>query len=136
MTSFYRDDMVGLPEAKKVGDQLWAQSRLKPDDIDVAVLYDAFTPNVLMQLERFGFCGRGEAKDFVRDGHLRRGGKLPANTHGGQLSEAYIHGINGVNEAVRQVRGEAVNQIDGVEHAIVTAGTGVPTSGLILARAS
>jgi acetyl-CoA acetyltransferase len=135
MTSFYRDDMVGLPEVKKVGDQLWSQSGLRPADIDVAILYDAFTPNLLMQLERFGFCARGEAKDFIRDGHLRRGGKLPANTHGGQLSEAYIHGLNGINEAVRQIRGTATNQIVGARHAIVTSGTGVPTSGMILGRA-
>jgi hypothetical protein len=60
------------------------------------------------------------------------GGRLPTNTHGGQLGEAYIPGTNGIAEGVRQVRATAVNQIEGLEHIVVTAGTGVPTSGLIL----
>jgi acetyl-CoA acetyltransferase len=87
---------------------------------------------VLTQLEEFGFCGRGEAPDFLRDGEIELGGRLPINTHGGQLGEAYIHGMNGIAEAVRQVRGSAVNQVEGAEHVLVTAGTGVPTSGAIL----
>jgi len=132
MTSYYRDDLAGLPEMAVVARQLWAATGLRPDDIDVAILYDHFTPFVLCQLEEFGFCGRGEAKDFLRDGHIGVGGKLPVNTHGGQLGEAYIHGMNGIAEAVRQVRGTSVNQLPRVEHALVTAGTGVPTSGLIL----
>jgi len=111
---------------------LYGMAGVGPADIQTAVLYDHFTPFVLPQLEEFGFCGRGEAKDFIRDGHIARGGKLPVNTHGGQIGEAYIHGLNGVAEGARQVRGSAVNQVGGVEHALVTAGTGVPTSGLIL----
>jgi acetyl-CoA acetyltransferase len=132
MTSYYRDDLGGLPEMGVVARQLWATTGLGPDDIDVAILYDHFTPFVLCQLEEFGFCGRGEAKDFLRDGNIELGGKLPVNTHGGQLGEAYIHGMNGIAEAVRQVRGTSVNQVPAVEHVLVTAGTGVPTSGLIL----
>ena len=89
---------------------------------------------MLEQLEEFGFCGRGEAKDFVRSGEHARGGRLPVNPNGGQLGEAYIHGMNGIAEAVRQLRGTAVNQLAGIEHMLVTAGTGVPTSGLILGR--
>ncbi|MFH8732596.1 lipid-transfer protein [Streptomyces sp. NPDC017964] len=126
MTSFYRDDMTGLPEMGVVSRQLWRSARLAPGEIDVGILYDHFTPFVLMQLEEFGFCGPGEAADFVAE---RR---LPLNTHGGQLGEAYLHGMNGIAEAVRQVRGTAVNQIAGAATALVTAGTGVPTSGLIL----
>ena len=68
-------------------------------------------------------------------GETGRGGRLPVNTNGGQLGEAYIHGVNGIAEAVRQVRGTSVNQVKDVEHVLVTAGTGVPTSGLILAAA-
>jgi len=132
MTSFFRDDIAQLPEMKVVADELWASSGLTPADIQTAILYDHFTPYVLMQLEEFGFCGRGEAKDFIKDGALEMGGKLPINTHGGQLGEAYIHGMNGIAEAVRQVRGTSVNQVDSVENVLVTAGTGVPTSGLIL----
>ncbi|MHB8219200.1 MAG: lipid-transfer protein [Acidimicrobiales bacterium] len=132
MTSYYRDDLEGLAEMEVVAAGLWDTSGLGPDDIEVAVLYDHFTPYVLIQLEALGFCGRGEAKDFVRDGAIEIGGRLPINTHGGQLGEAYLHGMNGIAEGVRQVRGTSVNQVPGVEHVVVTAGTGVPTSGLIL----
>ncbi len=132
MTSFSRSDISGLPEMGLVGDQLWAMSGLTPDDIQTAVIYDHFTPFVLTQLEELGFCGRGEARHFIADGAIELGGRLPINTHGGQLGEAYIHGLNGVSEGVRQIRGTAVNQVDDVEHVLVTAGTGVPTSGLII----
>jgi acetyl-CoA acetyltransferase len=132
MTSFYRDDIGQLPEMKVVADELWSSSGLGPPDIQTAILYDHFTPYVLMQLEEFGFCARGEAKDFVRDGAIELGGRLPLNPHGGQLGEAYIHGMNGIAEGVRQVRGTSVNAVADVEHVLVTAGTGVPTSGLIL----
>lgn len=135
MTSFYRPEITGLPEMGLVAKQLWAQSGLAPEDVQTAVIYDHFTPFVLPQLEEFGFCKRGEAKDFVRAGHHARGGRLPINTHGGQLGEAYIHGMNGIAEAVRQVRGSAVNQVADVRNVVVTAGTGVPTSGLILGQA-
>ncbi|MFI0775504.1 lipid-transfer protein [Streptomyces sp. NPDC021212] len=126
MTSFYRDDLSGLPEMGVVARQLWGGSGLSPADVDVAILYDHFTPFVLMQLEEFGFCERGEAAGFVAEG------ALPLNTHGGQLGEAYLHGMNGIAEAVRQIRGTAVNQVPHAARALVTAGTGVPTSGLLL----
>ncbi|MBB3051258.1 acetyl-CoA acetyltransferase [Prauserella isguenensis] len=132
MTSYYRDDLAALPEMGVVGGQLWRQSGRTTSDVDVAVLYDHFTPYVLMQLEELGFCGRGEAKDFVADGRLELDGQLPLNPHGGQLGEAYIHGMNGIAEAVRQLRGTAANQVAGAETVLVTAGTGVPTSGLVL----
>ncbi len=134
MTSYYRDDLPALPEMGVVGRQLWAQSGLGPGDMDLAVLYDHFTPYVLMQLEELGFCGKGEAKDFIGGGTLELDGKLPLNPHGGQLGEAYIHGMNGIAEGVRQLRGSAANQVDGAERVLVTAGTGVPTSGLVLTR--
>ncbi|TLS40623.1 lipid-transfer protein [Streptomyces montanus] len=128
MTSFYRDDLTGLPEMGVAARQLWRTSGLTPAEIDVGILYDHFTPFVLMQLEEFGFCKPGEAADFVAEE------PLPLNTHGGQLGEAYLHGMNGIAEAVRQLRGTSVNQIAGARRALVTAGTGVPTSGLILER--
>ena len=131
MVSYYRPEL-GLPEMGVVGRQLWRQSGLTPADIQTAVLYDHFTPFTLIQLEELGFCGRGEAKDFIADGAIEVGGRLPINTHGGQLGEAYIHGMNGIAEGVRQLRGTSVNPVPGVEHVLVTAGTGVPTSGLIL----
>ncbi|MGW0706465.1 lipid-transfer protein [Streptomyces sp. NPDC002643] len=126
MTSFYARDLAELPEMGVVARQLWRTSGLGPDGIDVGILYDHFTPFVLMQLEEFGFCGAGEAADFVAEE------RLPINTHGGQLGEAYLHGMNGIAEAVRQVRGTSVNQVAGAERVLVTAGTGVPTSGLVL----
>jgi acetyl-CoA acetyltransferase len=132
MTSYYRDDITGLPEMGLVARQLWATAGIGPRDIQTAVVYDHFTPFVLPQLEEFGFCGRGEAKDFIRDGAIELGGRLPINTNGGQLGEAYIHGMNGIAEGVRQVRGTSVNQVPAVEHVLVTAGTGVPTSAIIL----
>lgn len=132
MTSYYREDITGIPEMGLVAQQLYATAGLGPDDLQTAILYDHFTPFVLAQLEEFGFCGRGEAKDFVLDGRIEMGGALPINPHGGQLGEAYIHGMNGITEGVRQIRGSAANPVPGVEHVLVTAGTGVPTSGLIL----
>jgi acetyl-CoA acetyltransferase len=135
MTSYYRDELTGLPEMGIVASQLWSQSGLGPSDIDVAVLYDHFTPFVLIQLEELGFCARGEARDYIADGAVELDGRLPINPNGGQLGEAYIHGMNGIAEAVRQVRGTAVNQIADSAHVLVTAGTGVPTSGLVLAAA-
>jgi acetyl-CoA acetyltransferase len=132
MTGYYAREITGLPEMGLVARQLWAQSGLGPADIQTAVIYDHFTPFVLVQLEEFGFCGRGEAPDLLRDGGIELGGRLPINPHGGQLGEAYIHGMNGIAEAVRQVRGSAVNQVKGARHVLVSAGTGVPTSALVL----
>lgn len=134
MRSYYRESITGLPEMGVVAKQLWESTGLTPADIQTAIIYDHFTPMVLPQLEEFGFCGRGEAKDFIADGNIELGGGLPINTNGGQLGEAYIHGLNGIAEAVRQIRGTSVNQVDAVEHVLVTAGTGVPTSGLILGQ--
>src|SRR5579859_2571032 len=132
MTSYYRDGVAALPEMGVVGRQLWEQAGISPDAIRTAILYDHFTPYVLMQLEELGFCKPGEARHFIQDGALELGGRLPLNPHGGQLGEAYIHGMNGIAEAVRQIRGTAVNQVAGDGPVLVTAGTGVPTSGLIL----
>ena len=133
MTSYYRPNAARLSEMDLVAEQLYAQAGIGPADVQAAVLYDHFSPFVLPQLEAFGFAKPGQAKDFVREGQIARGGRLPVNTHGGQLGEAYIHGLNGVAEGVRLVRGTSVNQVPGVRNVIVTAGTGVPTSGLILA---
>lgn len=135
MTSYYRDEVAALPEMGVVARQLWGQSGFTPADVRTAVLYDHFTPYVLLQLEELGFCGRGEARHVVADGGIELDGRLPVNPHGGQLGEAYIHGMNGIAEAVRQVRGTAANQVPGDGPVLVTAGTGVPTSGLILSAA-
>jgi acetyl-CoA acetyltransferase len=134
MTSYYRDDLTGLPEMGVVGRRLWEMSNLTPADMSTAFLYDHFTPFVLMQLEELGFCKPGEAKDWATVERLSLGGDFPINTSGGLLGEAYIHGMNGITEVVRQIRGTSCNQVANVNHALVTAGTGVPTSGLILSK--
>ena len=134
MKSYYRDDITGIPEMGLCARQLWNDTGLGPDDMQAAIIYDHFTPLVLPQLEEFGFCARGEAKDFIKDGNLELGGRLPINTNGGQLGEAYIHGMNGVAEAVRLVRGTSVNQVPDVSNVLVTGGTAVPTSAAILSQ--
>ena len=131
MTSYYRPRITGIPEMGLVARQL-THRRTRPEDVDAAIIYDHFTPLVLPQLEELGFCAPGEARHFVADGHLELGGRLPTNTHGGQLGEAYLHGMNGIAEAVRLVRGTSANQPGDVGRVLATAGTGVPTSGLIL----
>jgi len=128
------DPEFGSSGHKPVADRLWAQSGCKPSDIDVALLYDHFSCMVLMQLEDYGFCGKGEGGPFVESGAIRyKGGAIPVNTHGGQLSEAYIIGMTHMREAVEQLRGVAVNQVRGAELALVTGGpASLPISGLIL----
>jgi acetyl-CoA acetyltransferase len=135
MTSFYREEFAGIPEMEIAAGEAYAQSGLSAADIDAAIIYDAFSPIVLWQLEAWGFCGKGESGDFVADGALRGDGRLPTNTHGGQLSEAYIHGVNGIVEATRLVRGTSVNQpAKAINHALVTSGVGIPTGGALLGR--
>lgn len=135
MTSYYRPDISRLSEMDLVAEQLYAQAGAGADQIRTATLYDHFSPFVLPQLEAFGFAGKGQARHFIREEGIEIGGRLPVNTNGGQLGEAYIHGMNGIAEGVRQVRGTAVNQVPGDGLVLVTAGTGVPTSGLILGAA-
>jgi acetyl-CoA acetyltransferase len=135
MTSYYRPNAARLSEMDLVAEQLYAQAGIGPKDVQAAILYDHFSPFVLPQLEAFGYAKPGQAKDYIREGNIARGGALPVNTNGGQLGEAYIHGLNGVAEGVRLARGTSVNQVPGVRNVIVTAGTGVPTSGLILSPA-
>ncbi len=118
-----------------VARRLWAGAGLGPADVDVAQLYDHFSGLVLLTLEDFGFCARGESGAFVASGALAwPDGALPANTHGGSLSEAYIHGLNHVVEGVRQLRGESTCPVDGAQVCLVTSAAGVPTSALLLGR--
>jgi acetyl-CoA acetyltransferase len=115
--------------------RLFEQADMTPADIDVALLYDVFSPLIPYQLEEYGFCKRGEGGPFVEDGGIEwPDGRLPVNTHGGSLSEAYIHGMNHVLEGVRQMRGTSTCQVPGAERALVTGGPDVPTSALVLRR--
>ncbi|MDN3481193.1 lipid-transfer protein [Arthrobacter sp. APC 3897] len=134
MSSYYRDNIDEMPEVELVARQLWQQAGHGQEGIDAAILYDAFTPMVLLQLEEYGFCKRGEAKDMIADGQLELTGSLPINTHGGQLGEGYLHGVNGIAEGVRLIRGTSVNQPPkNLANVLVTGGSPVPHSALILA---
>jgi acetyl-CoA acetyltransferase len=102
---------------------------------DTVQLYDCFTITVLAQLEAYGFCGRGEGASFVADGHIAwPDGDLPVNTHGGSISEAYVHGFNHVLEGVRQIRGTSTCQVEDANVALVAAAAVVPTSAVLLRR--
>ncbi len=119
--------------AKYIADDLWNSAGMGPSDIDIAEIYDCFTYSVIMQLEGLGFCKEGEGGEFVRGGRIARDGALPLNTHGGPLSEGYIHGLNHVIEAVQQLRGQAgIRQIDGVETCLTTAGAMTCGSAMVL----
>ena len=127
---YHAGDLAEMPEAQGTARRLYKQTGLSAKDMQLAMIYDAFTPQVFKQLEAFGFCGAGEASDFVKDGNIEHGGSLPVNTNGGLIGEAYIHGMNNITEAVRQIRGQAANQVDNIEHALVSSGM----AGAVLAR--
>jgi acetyl-CoA acetyltransferase len=115
--------------------QLWARSALGPQDMDCAQIYDAFTPLVIMGLEDYGFCARGEGGAFTEDGRIELGGALPVLTSGGGLSEAYVHGFNLILEGVRQIRGTSTAQVAGCQATLVTGASGVATSAMVLRSA-
>ena len=120
---------------RNVAKQLYEMAGVGPEDIDVACFYDHFSPMVLMQVEDYGLCPIGEGGPFIADGNIRLGGKVPVNTHGGNLSEAYIIGMTHIVECVEQIRGTAINQVEGAEYALCTGGPAViPMSGSILRK--
>ena len=116
--------------------RLYEMAGIGPKDVDVALFYDHFSGMVILQLEDYGFCKRGEGGPFVEDGGISwQGGRLPVNTHGGNLSEVYLLGMTHVMEAVRQLRGESTSQVENAEIALVTAGpSNLPTSSMLLRR--
>jgi acetyl-CoA acetyltransferase len=118
---------------KYIAEDLWRSAGVSPSDIDLAQIYDCFTYSVIMQLEGLGFCGEGEGGSFIQGGRIARNGKLPLNTHGGLLSEAYIHGLNHVIEAVQQLRGDAGSlQVPDAELCLTTAGAMTCGSAMVL----
>jgi len=131
MNNFFKDPLLESPGAYAARD-LWRMAGVEPKDVPVAQLYDAFTPLVLASLEEYGFCKPGEAGFFVEDHGLEVGGRLPTNTSGGSLSEAYVHGINLIIEATRQIRGTSLNQVPGAKLSLATSGNMVPTGALLL----
>jgi acetyl-CoA acetyltransferase len=130
------DDEFASSGHRPVAKRLYQMAGVGPADVDLALLYDHFSPMVITQLEDYGFAPIGEGGPFVAEGNIRWGtGSLPVNTHGGNLSEAYIIGMTHVREAVEQLRGVAVNQVEGAEIALVTGGPApLPVSGTLLRR--
>jgi acetyl-CoA acetyltransferase len=126
----YRPDLSITEGSVALAERLFGRGGCSRDEIDAAMIYDAFSPILLMQLEGLGFCGFGEAKDFIADGNLALDGALPCNTNGGLIGEGYIHGLNLVSEAVRQLRGQAVNQVDDPRTILVSSSR----TGAILTR--
>ena len=129
-SNHYTKDIAVMEGCAAMADRLFEGHGFKRSDIDVAMIYDAFSPMFLMQLEGLGFCGRGEAKNFIADGNLGPQGTLPCNTNGGLIGEGYIHGLNLTTEAVRQLRGHSSNQLVNPTTALVCASR----TGLILRR--
>lgn len=117
----YLPNLAVMDSSVALGRQLFDEAGYRRDDLDAAMIYDAFTPILLMQLEGLGFCELGEAKNFVADGNLALDGSLPCNTNGGLIGEGYIHGLNLVVEAARQLRGDAVNQVPDAHTVLVSS---------------
>ncbi len=128
---------------RKAAEQTFAMAGVTPRDIDVAQLYDAFTPRVVHDLIAYGFCQPSEVGDFIAAGNLALGGALPCNTAGGLISEGHLSGFGHVREGVRQLRGECgERQVPDAELCLVTGYGGAPHeapptvsySALVLAR--
>jgi acetyl-CoA acetyltransferase len=128
------DEYYSSSGHRAIAPRLYAMAGVGPDDVDVALLYDHFTSMVIAQLEDYGFCDIGEGGPFVEDGGIRFDtGRLPVNTHGGNLSEVYLLGLTHTIEAVRQIRGTSTSQVEGAEIALVSSGPGIlPTSAVML----
>jgi acetyl-CoA acetyltransferase len=123
------------PQVLGQATHLWSRTSMGPDDVDVALLYDGFTFNAVTWLEALGFCGFGEAQDFLDGGRrIALDGDLPLNPHGGQLSEGRTHGFGFLYEAITQLRHDAgERQVPGATTAVVATGGGTP-SGVMLLR--
>jgi acetyl-CoA acetyltransferase len=118
-----------------VATRLWEQTEMKPGDVDVVQAYENFTGGVVMSLVDHGFCAPEEVEEFMTPQRFAfDGGGLPLNTSGGNLAEAYVHGLELVNEAVRQLRGESTSQVPEARTALVVGGPrDAPVSNLLLA---
>jgi len=134
--SWDQDTLTHMPQSLGPAAHLWTRTSLRPEDVDLAQLYDGFTFNALSWLEGLGFCELGGATDFLDGGKtIALDGRLPLNTSGGQLSAGRLHGYGFVREAVLQLRGEATGrQVPDAKLAVVTAGGGVPSGAMLLRR--
>jgi len=130
-----RGDITELG-GRQAGAELWRRAGVGPEEMDIAQIYDCFTISVILQLEAYGFCGKGEGGPFAASGALKKGGRLPINTGGGHLSEGYVHGMNHIVQAVRQLRGEADMQIEDAELCLCTGGPLPVGSSVVFRRAA
>jgi acetyl-CoA acetyltransferase/uncharacterized OB-fold protein len=134
--SWDQDTVTHEPQVLGQSAHLWSRTGLTPADVDVALLYDGFSFNAVTWLEALGFCGLGEAKDWMDGGRrIALDGDLPVNPHGGQLSEGRTHGFGFFYEAITQLRHEAgERQVADATTAVVTSGGGTPSGVLLLQR--
>lgn len=134
--SWDQDTITHEPQVLGPSAQLWSRTNVRPDGVDLALVYDGFTFNAISWIEALGFCNFGEARDWLDGGRrIALDGELPVNPHGGQLSEGRTHGFGFVYEAIAQLRHEAgERQIPGARTAVVTSGGGTPSSVLLLQR--
>jgi len=134
--SWDQDTLSHEPQTKGPSRHLWSRTSVRPDEVDLALLYDGFTFNAVSWLESLGFCEPGGARDFIDSGRgIALGGRLPLNPHGGQLSAGRLHGFGHVREAMLQLRGEAAGrQVPNAQIAVVTTGGGAPGGALLLRR--
>lgn len=134
--SWDQDTLTHEPQVLGPAAHVWTRTDLRPSDVDVALVYDGFTFNAITWLEALGFCGLGEAKDWLDEGRrIALDGELPVNPHGGQLSEGRTHGFGFLYEAIVQLRHEAgARQVPGAATAVVTSGGGTPSGVLLLRR--
>jgi acetyl-CoA acetyltransferase/uncharacterized OB-fold protein len=134
--SWDQDTITHEPQVIGQSAHLWTRTTLRPDDVDVALVYDGFTFNAVSWIEALGFCGIGEAKDWIDAGRrIALDGEVPVNPHGGQLSEGRTHGYGFFYEAITQLRHEAgERQVAGARTAVVTSGGGTPSGVLLLRR--
>jgi acetyl-CoA acetyltransferase/uncharacterized OB-fold protein len=134
--SWDQDTIAHEPQVVGPGAHVWTRTDVRPDDVDLALVYDGFTFNAISWIEALGFCGFGEAQDWLDGGRrIALDGELPVNPHGGQLSEGRLHGFGFLYEAMQQLRGDAgERQVAGASTAVVTSGGGTPSSVLLLRR--
>jgi acetyl-CoA acetyltransferase len=135
--SWDQDTLTHEPQVLGPAAHVWTRTSLRPADVDVALVYDGFTFNAISWIEALGFCGFGEAQDWLDGGkRIALDGELPVNPHGGQLSEGRTHGFGFIYEAVAQLRHQAdERQVPGARTAVVTSGGGTP-SGVLLLRSN
>jgi len=130
-SSFDDRDFAG----RHIANQVFGRAGITPADVDVAMIFDHFTMAVPLSLEQYGFCALGEGGPMIESGATRwPDGRLPVNTHGGSNGEAFIHGVNHVPEAVRQLRGTSTSQVAGAKVALVTGAITDPAGAVLLGR--